>query len=95
MQQEMDRKSTKKHPDRLVRSKKRKFCSNQHTLETEFASTSAAKLATSRNKELIIDALHGYRIIIEFLSVFTTISQFVKSVMKLSSSVRVVRKAGI
>lgn len=62
----MDQKSTRRHANhRPSRSRKRKFVDNRHILEkeTEFASTSATKLATSHDEEIIVNALHGHRII--------------------------------
>ncbi|KYQ49320.1 hypothetical protein ALC60_11601, partial [Trachymyrmex zeteki] len=51
-----------KRADRKI---KRKFHSNRFTMEkeTEFASTSAAKLARTQNEEILIKQSHRYRII--------------------------------
>lgn len=74
----MDRKQSRETHARAVRPKKRKFSGNIHTREAEttFASTSAKKLSTARNDEIIVNPGHGYRII-AFLSVFMAISQLV------------------
>lgn len=71
----------KKHYDgagRSGRSTKRHWLSSQHPQEaaTTFASTSAKKLETSNDEEIPMTPGHRYRII-EFLSVFTAISQLV------------------
>lgn len=62
-----------KRADRKI---KRKFHSNRFTMEkeTEFASTSAAKLARTQNEEILIKQSHRYRII-EFV-VFNTFAIF-------------------
>lgn len=74
----MDRKQGSDTHSRAARPKKRKFVGNIHTRETEttFASTSAQKLSTAEDREIITDPGHGYRII-AFLSVFSAISQLV------------------
>lgn len=74
----MDRKQSREIHTRASRLRKRKFPGNIHTREAEttFASTSAKKLSTSRDDEVIINPSCTYRII-AFLSVFTEISQLV------------------
>lgn len=74
----MDKKHGRESPNRGDRSKKRKFFGNRFTQEKEtvFASTSAEKLASTQDEEIITNPAHGYRII-AFLSVFTAISEFV------------------
>lgn len=74
----MDRKGSRGNPPRQERQKKRKFYGNRYTAEqeTSFASTSAEKLLSSENKEIVVDNTHGYRIL-EFFSVFSAISALV------------------
>ena len=73
-----DKKGKKETPVRRSVSKKRKFCGNQYTQEesTEYSSATAEKLAYTNDEEIIVENTHGYRII-EFFSVFTTISNLV------------------
>ena len=73
-----NQKGTKKEPVRRSSSRKRTFCGNRHTVEQSTASTSATaeKLARKDDDEIIINNTHGYRII-EFVSVFTAISNIV------------------
>lgn len=61
------------------KAKKRRFSGNRHTSEkeTSHASTSAQKLKNSRDTEITIDSMHGYRII-NFISVFSTLSALLK-----------------
>ncbi|GIY05118.1 uncharacterized protein CDAR_120911 [Caerostris darwini] len=74
----MDRKSSKFSSARPCRSKKRKFSNNQVTVEeeTSFTSASAAKLKHSQDEEVIINNNYGY-CILEFFSVFTTLSTLI------------------
>ncbi|KAK0159503.1 hypothetical protein PV327_011028, partial [Microctonus hyperodae] len=74
----MDRKSSKFSHVRPCRSKKRKYSGNQFTVEeeTSFTSASAAKLKHSQDEEVIVNNNYSY-CILEFFSVFTTLSTLI------------------
>jgi len=61
------------------RSRKRTFCGNQFTVEseTEFVSTSAKKLKDSNYNEVMMDLTTNY-VILHFFNIFSFISTFVK-----------------
>jgi len=75
----MDRKGSKENINHPGRQRKRSFCGNQHTIEedTEFTSTSAAKLNERENTDIPVSREFGY-CILNFFTVFSTISAIVK-----------------
>lgn len=74
----MDRKGTKNTRARADRPKKRHFRGNQHTAEqdSEFTSTSAKKLHSSKDIDFPISNEFGY-CILNFFAVFSTIASLV------------------
>ncbi|XP_044583218.1 uncharacterized protein LOC123264134 [Cotesia glomerata] len=74
----MDRKGSRGSQSRADRRKKRRFSSNQFTVEreTSHTSASAAKFKNSGDEEVIINKNFGY-CILEFYSVFQTLSTLI------------------
>lgn len=74
----MDRKHSRSTSKRACRPRKRRFSGNQYTVEeeTSFTSASAAKLQSSQDEEVLINNNYGY-CILEFFSVFTTLSSLI------------------